>query len=147
MPGRFANKNAIHSVYVLKLQHGKWYVGMTPTYKLNSRMEDHMCNDPHRGARWTNIYRPIEKIKVYSGYSFVEAGLLEQIIVEKFMVAFGLDSVRGGSWNMTTLNKGWWVPKRLENIPRIINCTNELEMLKKLLPIQPKTAVPALVAP
>ena len=83
MPGRFANKNASHSVYALKLDENKWYIGITPTYRLDSRMDDHMCDDPHRGARWTNMYRPIAKIKTFHGYTFEEAEMLEQILVEK----------------------------------------------------------------
>ena len=130
--GRFAHKNHVHSVYVYRCEDQKFYVGMTPTWKLESRWNDHTCEDAKWGSRWTNLYKPTSRVKYFHMLSFQRACWLEQQCVEKIMSVFGLDSVRGGKWNMTTMGDTWWVPERLRKIPRIINYDSP-EIANKLL--------------
>ena len=142
MPGRFANRKDPHSVYVYKCEKDKFYVGMTPTWKLERRWKEHTCANPRLGSRFTNLYRPIGRVKYFHGLSFKQAGNLEQQCVEEIMKVFGLDSVRGGKWNMTTMGDTWWVPSRLQNIPRIINYNSDFDandLLEKALQINVQT--------
>ena len=130
---RRANKNDLQSVYVLHLKNRKYYVGITPTWKLEDRWEDHHCRDKNRGARWTNRWQPIEKIKVYKDISYDEAVILEQDTVKKIMRIAGLDSCRGGKWNMWSMGDTWWVPDELKNVPRIVNESDVHESILEML--------------
>jgi len=105
-------------VYVLLLEQKRLYIGMTKTWRLQTRWEEHV--DPtFPTTKWTTKYPPIKKIHVFEQCEFLEAKRLEHEVCEAFMRKYGTDSVRGGRWNMYTegpLYK-WWVPSNLSSTP------------------------------
>ena len=75
-------------IYVLSCEGGFWYVGYsedTPT-----RIASHL---PGRGAKWTQLHRPV-------GVGEVRAGdrHLETLITISLMCRYGWEKVRGGSY-------------------------------------------------
>jgi predicted GIY-YIG superfamily endonuclease len=75
-------------VYVLSLEHGKYYVGTT--YNLNFRYAQHLSG---HGAKWTRLHKPTAIIQVIVGGREIENSITQQ-----FMGTYGRDNVRGGSW-------------------------------------------------
>ena len=131
-------KHLPHSVYILMLEHNKLYVGMTPDFRIEVRYDEHCSNNPKLGSRWTKKHRPIAKIWMKQNMSWDEAHKLEQEMVILMMKTFGLDSVRGGKWNMITENDTWWVPEGMKNIQRSIKYgeTSHQRVLQECLPTQ-----------
>jgi predicted GIY-YIG superfamily endonuclease len=80
------------SIYVLKLESNKFYVGRTCHYE--RRIKDHFSGN---GSYWTKLYKPIEVIqKVDYATAFDEDKVLKET-----MMKYGIDNVRGGSYVMT----------------------------------------------
>lgn len=77
------------TVYVLSLEHGKYYVGSTEN--LEVRIEAHSSG---RGALWTKLHKPIKVIEVIRGCDEFD----EDKYVKKYMHRYGIDNVRGGSY-------------------------------------------------
>ncbi len=79
------------SVYVLSLQDGKYYVGKSgnPT----ARIADHFKGS---GAAWTKKYAPVSIVSVTSGDD-------EDRVTEEYMLKYGIDNVRGGTYCQFTL--------------------------------------------
>ena len=84
------------SIYILRLQGGKKYVGVSddPAKALISHKEGCDCE-------WTKRYPPSDVEKVYS---FVPKEDLDRYVIE-CMKRFGIEHVRGGSWNTVDLNE------------------------------------------
>ena len=76
-------------IYVLKLRQNKYYIGKTKS-PIN-RLDDH-CN--FGGSKWTQKYNPVEIIEVIPNCedSYENEKTLE------YMVKYGWENVRGGSW-------------------------------------------------
>ena len=68
-------------IYVLKLKYNKYYVGKTNNPRF--RLDDHFSNN---GSSWTKKYK-------------------EDKWTIKYMKKYGIDNVRGGSFNTIKLNK------------------------------------------
>ena len=51
-----------YAVYVLRLVQDKYYVGMTPRWRLDTREEEHMSG---HGSKWTRRFPPLGLIKVW----------------------------------------------------------------------------------
>ena len=83
-------------IYVLKLQHNKYYVGKTtnPAY----RLDDHFTEG---GSMWTKKYKPmsIHELKPDQPDSS------EQIVTQEYMSKYGIDNVRGGPWCKISLTE------------------------------------------
>ena len=79
-------------VYVLKLNDGCYYVGLT--HDLNRRLSQHFGGT---GALWTRLHKPISLEKVY----FLNHGEtdLENKITREYMNLYGEDKVKGGKYN------------------------------------------------
>eukprot|EP00835_Amoeboradix_gromovi_P004941 NODE_422_length_8880_cov_0.172759.p4 type:complete len:147 gc:universal NODE_422_length_8880_cov_0.172759:5100-5540(+) len=77
------------SVYVLKLEQGKYYVGKTNN--IDRRIEEHFSS---QGCEWTSSYKPIEIIETVENVD----DLYEDFIVKRYMRDFGIDNVRGGAY-------------------------------------------------
>lgn len=77
-------------VYILKLKHNKWYIGMTKQ-KPSERIQNHIDN---KGSEWT------KKHNVEDVYDVVETEdeLLENITTIKYMSLYGIQNVRGGAF-------------------------------------------------
>jgi hypothetical protein len=78
------------SLYVLKLEEGKYYVGVT--YKpINVRVLEHMQG---YGSEWTKKYGPIEVIETVFEVDKYD----EDKYVKIYMNKYGIENVRGGSY-------------------------------------------------
>lgn len=82
------------TLYILKLEQGKWYVGIT-SKKLEIRFEQHARK---RGAYWTMKYKPLE-IELVEDLGIVtkeHAEKYENKITRSLMKERGINNVRGG---------------------------------------------------
>jgi len=83
-------------IYVLRLEHGKFYVGKT-TRPVSMRIDEHMTN---RGSIWTYMHTPLKVEEVietnYAGD--------EDTYTLRYMSDYGIDNVRGGSFSQVTLS-------------------------------------------
>ena len=92
------NNNQKHwSLYVLRLEQGKWYVGIT-TKDPKVRYEEHRNNI--RAAAWTRTYQPIELVdSIRLGYiSEKSAKRREDGATIIHMRKYGINNVRGGQY-------------------------------------------------
>ena len=72
--------------YVLELQDGKYYVGITSS--LNTRLGAHWSG---QGSKWTRLHKPVKIMNVILGDKERETTLL-------MMKGYGWQNVRGSSW-------------------------------------------------
>lgn len=77
-------------IYVLELEDGYYYVGIT--YSLNLRMAQHWTGV---GAKWTRLHKPIAVREVI--YPATEED--EDTKTIQLMGRYGYDKVRGGKWS------------------------------------------------
>mmetsp|Transcript_33187 Transcript_33187/g.88855 ORF Transcript_33187/g.88855 Transcript_33187/m.88855 type:complete len:335 (-) Transcript_33187:421-1425(-) len=89
-------------LYVLRLQHGKWYVGTTTSP--NIRFQQHMNGS---GSEWTaqhppvgNNFHNISQLHCSSQ----EARFKEDAEVKMMMSRHGMDAVRGGTYSRAVLS-------------------------------------------
>ena len=83
------NKNCLkgfvdHVTYVLLLEEGRIYVGLTTN--LANRLRNHFNGT---GAKWTKLYSPVKLINLYSGDR-------EDEITDLYIEHYGWQLVRGG---------------------------------------------------
>jgi predicted GIY-YIG superfamily endonuclease len=86
------------TLYVLKLQHGKYYVGSTGN--LSRRIAEHCAGT---GSAWTRLHRPIGTNAIVHrqrGNRFHE-----DAIVYTYMSRYGRDNVRGGTHSSVVLSE------------------------------------------
>src|SRR5437016_5869949 len=83
------------NIYILKLEHEKWYVGKTMNVVV--RLEDHSGG---KGVEWTKTHRPRE----IEGIVMECDDFDEDKYVKKYMAEYGIDNVRGGSYVQTLLS-------------------------------------------
>ena len=82
-------------LYILELEQGKFYVGITSTHP-NTRFEEHKLG--RRAAYWTMKFKPI-RIESYEDLGHVSkehAETYENKITRQLMKERGLNNVRGG---------------------------------------------------
>ena len=84
------------TIYVLKLEGGKFYIGRT-NKKAVERFKEHKAG---KGSAWTRKYKPvgIDKIDL-CGDKFDEDKLTKQ-----YMEKYGIENVRGGTYCQITLS-------------------------------------------
>jgi predicted GIY-YIG superfamily endonuclease len=90
-----SDKNTSWHLYVLRLEDGKFYVGITSKTP-EIRMQEHL--DGIRSAYWTAKHKPIEIIHT-EDLGFVDkskAEMRENRMVRALMKQRGLNNVRGG---------------------------------------------------
>jgi GAG-polyprotein viral zinc-finger/GIY-YIG catalytic domain len=85
------------NVYVLKLKHGKYYVGTADD--VDRRFAQHCAGDG-TGSEWTRRHEPIEIVHQQRGNRF-----FENMLVLQWMNRFGLDNVRGGTFSSVVLQQ------------------------------------------
>jgi hypothetical protein len=83
-------------IYLLKLEHGKYYVGKTNN--LHFRLRDHFGS---KGTTWTAVHKPLEVIKILPNCDEYD----EDKYTLKYMDKYGMDNVRGGSFCSLELDK------------------------------------------
>ncbi len=100
-------------VYVLELEHGKYYVGISKNVK--ARLRQHQNGD---GADWTSIHKPI-RIIYQENTQLVnkkEAEHIENVTTLQWMLMKGKDNVRGGDYCAVVLSTNDWLLGELAGI-------------------------------
>ena len=95
------------SIYVLKLENNKFYVGKTTNPLF--RLEQHFNNN---GSAWTKKYKPINIIELIPNCDEYD----EDKFTIKYMKLHGIDNVRGGSFCQVELDE-----ENTKTINRMIN--------------------------
>lgn len=86
----------MYSIYVLKLNNDKYYVGKSNN--VEERINQHFN---HCGSEWTKLYPPLSLLFTRPQSSLFD----EDNVVKEMMVKYGIDNVRGGSYSTIKLNK------------------------------------------
>jgi predicted GIY-YIG superfamily endonuclease len=81
--------------YVLELEDGCWYIGMTTN--LNVRLAQHLTG---KASNWTKLHKFKRLVEVRIGNRTTE----DTLTIE-YTKKYGNDKVRGGSW--TRIDKGY----------------------------------------
>ena len=84
------------TIYILKLNNNKYYVGKT-NRTVNDRYQEHLDGN---GSIWTKKYKPQSIIKQIENSSPFD----EDRYVKEYMAIYGIENVRGGSYNQEELN-------------------------------------------
>ena len=82
------------SIYGLKLQHNKYYVGRSNN--VSNRIEQHKNGI---GSTWTKKHKPIEVLFIKESTSVFD----EDKYTKELMVKYGIDSTRGGTYSSPLL--------------------------------------------
>ena len=82
-------------IYILKLEHDKYYIGRTQTPLI--RLKKHYNGN---GSAWTKKYAPQETLEVIPGCDHFD----EDKLTKQYMSKYGIDNVRGGSYCQLTLS-------------------------------------------
>jgi hypothetical protein len=82
------------TIYWLKLEHGKYYVGKTT--QLNFRLGDHFSGN---ACEWTRVHKPISVLKIIPNCDHFDEDKYTKIAMSQF----GIDNVRGGSYSQIEL--------------------------------------------
>ena len=82
-------------LYVLQLAEGKYYIGTTNN--VYNRFTQHREGT---GTAWTKKYPPVDLIEVINGVDNFQ----EDLMTKKYMIQYGIDNVRGGSYCQLTLS-------------------------------------------
>lgn len=107
------------TLYALRLQHGKWYVGIT-SGSAEQRYEEHRSG--LAGSEWTKRYKPvaIHLAKTIGECQVARAQYYEGRVMHRYMEKYGEGNVRGGDLTdiVETERKGFGaaVRERLELI-------------------------------
>lgn len=83
------------SIYVLQLEHGKYYVGesIDPVKALEEHREG-------LGPNWTQIHKPIRIAQITPFKQSEEVDFYTKMA----MRTYGVENVRGGSWDAVRLS-------------------------------------------
>jgi len=77
------------SIYILKLQHGKYYIGKSADSV--KRYQKHITG---AGSSWTRLHNPVSLIETRPERSPLD----EDTVTKEYMFKYGIDNVRGGSY-------------------------------------------------
>lgn len=83
-------------IYVLQLEHGKFYIGKTENPQF--RLENHFHSN---GSEWTKKYKPIKVHELKPNCDDYD----ENKITLQYMDKYGINNVRGGSFVSLQLEK------------------------------------------
>src|ERR1700722_16710055 len=83
------------TIYVLKLEQEKYYVGKTRK-TVQERYVEHISG---KGSEWTRLYKPIKILEEIQDCDKFD----EDKYVKKFMSKYGIENVRGGSYTTIML--------------------------------------------
>ncbi|HEX5456459.1 MAG TPA: GIY-YIG nuclease family protein [Candidatus Saccharimonadales bacterium] len=86
-------------LYVLRLEQGKYYIGITSRKNPEQRIEEHMRG--FYSAQWVKRYKPIEPLEIISLglLTTSEAEQLELKRTLQYMKKYGYQNVRGAKLN------------------------------------------------
>lgn len=77
-------------IYVLQLEHGKFYVGKTTN--VSRRFREHLTG--YKSSCWTRKYKAVRIEKVYHDADALD----EDKVTVEYMMNHGIDNVRGGPY-------------------------------------------------
>lgn len=82
-------------LYVLRLEHGKYYIGVT-SRNVTKRVSEHQHG--FMGAKWTKRHKPVQVIdkKDLGMMTFQIAEKYETKVTMRYMSKYGVNNVRGG---------------------------------------------------
>jgi predicted GIY-YIG superfamily endonuclease len=82
-------------LYILKLEQGKYYVGVT-SRSVSERVSEHQHG--FMGAKWTKRYKPIKIIdkRDLGVTTYDRAEQYETRVTTRYMKKYGINNVRGG---------------------------------------------------
>ena len=83
---------SVNYIYVLKLSEGKYYVGKSDN--VIARFQSHLTGNGN-GAEWTKKYPPLLLIECYESKNIFD----EDNKTKEYMMKYGFDNVRGGSYS------------------------------------------------
>ena len=83
------------NIYILRLEGGRYYIGKSKD--VNKRFQKHLSG---RGSAWTKLYRPVSLETTIQNVSALE----EDKTTKEYMVKYGIDKVRGGSYVQVQLS-------------------------------------------
>lgn len=94
------NEKKHYWMYVLKLEGGKYYVGVTsktPHFRFNQHKKG------FAGASWTKLHKPIRiyDTKDLGMITYAAAQKFENKVVDRYIKKYGINNVRGGDLRMT----------------------------------------------
>jgi len=99
--------------YALKLENNKYYIGKTHRgVDADIRFQEHKSG---KGSEWTKLYKPIYIVETYVNDSAFE----EDVFTKKYMMKYGIEHVRGGSYTKIVLDD--WQIKSLEHEFQSVN--------------------------
>lgn len=93
------------NIYALELDSSKYYIGKT-SRDVSTRFEEHKTEN---GSEWSSTYKPVKIIEQYQSDNQFE----EDTLTKKYMMKYGIDNVRGGSYTKIVLDE--WQIKSLEH--------------------------------
>ena len=99
-------------IYVLLLNDNCYYIGKT-TKHVDERFNEHMKGS----AAWTMLHRPIKIIETLNTTNSME----EDIVTKKYMLKYGIEYVRGGSYTKITLDD-WMIQALKHEFSTIDDC-------------------------
>jgi len=108
------------SIYILKLQENKWYIGKTYK-KVKERFQEHLDG---KGSSWTSKYKPI-KIHHIIDTCGPDKGAeywQENASTLEYMEEYGIENVRGGSYTNVV-----FYPEQLRYLHLVTNPENFFE--------------------
>ena len=85
------------TIYVLKLQNKKYYVGKTQK-DVNIRFQEHLSGN---GSEFTKLYKPIKILEIYKNCDNFDEDKYTKVYMQKY----GIDNVRGGSYTSIELSE------------------------------------------
>lgn len=102
-------------LYALRLEKGKYYIGITSLKDPNSRIKQHV--NGFGGAKWTHRYKPIasaEKPISLGNVTKAAAEILEHQRTMQYMKKYGYNNVRGADLRYDGEYAkvfSWYIPK------------------------------------
>ncbi len=101
------------TIYALKLANEKYYIGKTRRGECaDIRFQEHNSGN---GSEWTKLHKPISIIETYENDSPFE----EDVLTKKYMMKYGIENVRGGSYTKIVLDE--WQIKSLDHEFKTVN--------------------------
>src|SRR5271169_6557593 len=82
--------NDMSTIYVLRLKGGKYYIGKTDK-DVEVRFQEHVRGN---GSAWTRQFQPINIIEHRKMVSVLD----EDTVTKEYMLNYGIENVRGGSY-------------------------------------------------
>lgn len=89
MDSKFLTVRKMSSLYILQLEHGKWYVGKTDD--VQKRYSEHKSGN---GSEWTRLHKPVKMMETRQ----IKSSEDETAVTKELMKKYGVDNVRGGAY-------------------------------------------------